>query len=410
MGKSNKKYIFSPLVNLILYDLLLIAAPFLMLQNYLQKSIRDLSEVSLELFGVEIPVLVFTAAVALIALIIYLFRRITLTRLLFSGVVLVMIAIGQWTADFYMAHSFYDLQNNWHYFAYGLFSFVMYRYVNSHNLPLQKTILIIFLKAAALSTFDEGAQVFLSDRIFDICDIAKDMWGALMGIIIVFLIVREGKDFKSRKFRRRKLKDYLRFPSSVLVLGVVFSYIWLLIASSLTETEYIVEAVALTVIVFILVFFILHLSQFKVFQYFFTGLAIVLIILFIWRVSSYEKQVKYESPGVTSYKGVPILYFDFIIFPSGGFRIVDKKEFFYKGDRYVLYRRKADILLIGSGPNGEGGQGFEGTQFVENKYFLYNPIANAGMQVLIFETPEACKVYNRLKSEGKKVLFIVHNY
>ena len=123
--------------------------------------------------------------------------------------------------------------------------------------------------------------------------------------------------------------------------------------------------------------------------------------------------VKYRSAnivnhrhGLTVYKGIPIIFFDAMIFPDGTFRLVDKKHFFNLRDQKFFSKQRADILVIASGSKGEGGQGFPVKAPVQ---FIYNYYTQRGTQVIILENSQASELFNRLKSEGKNVLFILHN-
>jgi len=85
---------------------------------------------------------------------------------------------------------------------------------------------------------------------------------------------------------------------------------------------------------------------------------------------------------------------------------VDKKHFFNGQDQQFFLSQKPDILLIGSGHHGKGGKGFK---IEEGSTFSYNEHILKGTQIIILKTPDACKVFNRLKKEGKKVLFVIHS-
>ncbi len=106
------------------------------------------------------------------------------------------------------------------------------------------------------------------------------------------------------------------------------------------------------------------------------------------------------------YKGIPIPFFDFIIYPNGWVKLIDKKKHFRSTDKDYLLKQRPDILILGAGSDGSGGKGFEqgiGTHFIFNKYTL------KGTQVIILPTPNACEKFNDLKKDGKSVLLVVHN-
>jgi len=76
MAKRKKddksSWFYSPKVHLLLYELLLIATPFLLLQNYLQAAIGIFSEKKVEIFGISIPLTVLIAIIFLSGIIILL--------------------------------------------------------------------------------------------------------------------------------------------------------------------------------------------------------------------------------------------------------------------------------------------------------------------------------------------------
>jgi len=103
---------------------------------------------------------------------------------------------------------------------------------------------------------------------------------------------------------------------------------------------------------------------------------------------------------------VPVPFFDIMIFSDGSFRPVDKKHYFNARDQRFFLRQEADIILIGSGAEGKGGQGFPEKDPVQ---FIFNNYRGRPTQVIILRTPDACREFNRMKREGKHVLFVLHN-
>ena len=104
--------------------------------------------------------------------------------------------------------------------------------------------------------------------------------------------------------------------------------------------------------------------------------------------------------------GVPVVFFDVLVFPDGSFRPVDKKHYFNTRDHTFFLKRKPDILLIGSGYEGRGGKGFFDTT---PNQFIYNPYIRQGTQLIILPTPDACELFNRMKRAQKNVLFVIHS-
>ncbi len=406
--KEKIKSYYTPKTQIILYGLLLIFTPFLILQNFLQSAIGMASRFSFSIEKLEIPYVLAIAGIFFIFLIILVRREITPYRIIVSIVVISFIIIGQNSTDYYFNHKFYDLQQNWHYFAYAFFSYLAYRFFKYKEFPPEKIILFTFLSALALSTFDEGAQVFISGRIFDICDIAKDGWGTIAGIIFTFFILKKGEITSSGwKIRHARISSYLKHPVTVLFMEIVFGLIFLLISSILTNNSYWLLTIALTLVLFLIFFTILHLSQRFLFRTIFIIAAVIIIIVQGFFFFKYrEKNIIYNTYGLTVYKGIPIPFFDIMIYPDETFRLVDKKHFFTNRDQIMINGLAKDILLIGSGSEGLGGRGYPEETKVQ---FIFNENTEQGLQIIILKTPKACEVFNKLRNEGKNVLFIIHN-
>jgi len=408
MKKRKKIRQYSPLVNLVLFTLLLILTPFLMLQNYLQSAIGMLSELTFDFLGLTIPFLVIVAALILITAILRNRKYLTKFRIISFVVVILMMIIGQKSTDFYFHHNFYDLQHNWHYFAYGIFSFISYRFYMSKGKPDEKIILYTFFTALLASTSDELIQVFISNRIFDVCDIGKDIWGSIIGLTFLYFVIKEGKIIRSGwKIRQKKIRDYFKSPFSILFLELIFAYILLSISSVLTEISYSHIAVLISLGAFILFFSILHLSQLKIFRIVFIILLISMILVQGFFYFKYKnKNIVHNSYGLTIYKGIPLPFLDIMIFENGFFRFVDKKHIFNRRDINTICNYSSDILLIGTGEDGKGGRGFPEDVMSQ---FIFNKAKKSVLQVIILKTPEACIKFNQLKKEGYNVVFIIHN-
>jgi len=402
-------WIHSTLLHVVMYSMLLIATPFLMLRAFLQEAIGTLSRLSFTLAGMELPILPTVALALVIALVILYRSRLTLRRILAGVLALLMIALAQQFTDYYFGHKFYDLQQNWHYIAYGIFAFVMYRHLAPRHTPLSKFLLITYFTALSLSTFDEAFQKHMSTRIFDISDIAKDTWGVFTGMLLISFGGKESDALLSRgkRFRHPKLQDYAKSPRSILVSLFVLSLLLVCISSLLTDFPYWKSVILITLGSFVLFFFLFHISQYKWGKYSLLLLLVVGLLTQSYFFLKHRKDyVVHNQYGLTIYKGIPILFFDVMIFPDGAFRLVDKKHDFNYRDRTFFLMKKTDIIVIGSGTYGKGGNGFptrEPTQFV------YNLFLERGTQIIILKTPEACQVFNRLKRENKNVILILHS-
>ena len=408
MSKTENTKKYSPLINFILYTVLLIITPFLLLQNYLQTSIGKLSELFLEVSGFKIPYVVLAALIIALILIIINLKHFTRFRIISILITLLLMIIGQKLADFYFNHKFYELQHNWHYFAYGIFSYVSFRYFKSKNRSNARIILYTFILAIFISTFDEIIQIYISNRIFDIGDIGKDTWGAIIGIFFIFFVINKGKIIKqSWKIREKKIRNYFNNSFSILFLEAVFTLTLLFISSLLTDIKYLSLAIFISFGIFIILFIILHLSRIIFFKKIFIICAVVYLLVQGFFYFKYRNEnIVHYSNGMTIYKGMPLPFFDVMIHENGLFRFVDKKHNFNKRDINTICHYAKDILLIGSGKYGKGGNGFPEKMMTQ---FIFNSVKMKPLQIIILKTPEACKKYNQLKKEGYNVLFIIHN-
>ena len=196
--KISNIHIELPLVNLLLYAGLLVATPFIMLQNYLQGWVKSLSSFHVNLGLLQIPFVVLVA-IGLILSAAIVFRN-KLTVKLLTGILFAFLwlALGQWISDYYINYSFYDLQNNWHYLAYFVFAFIIYSFFKQRNWSLKRTNYGIYIIAAFVSLFDEIFQNLLSERIFDLSDVAKDLWGVSLGIILMNFFISQDKNIKKK--------------------------------------------------------------------------------------------------------------------------------------------------------------------------------------------------------------------
>ncbi len=389
--------------------MLLIATPFILLQNYLVEAISVFSGSTFEVAGLEIPIVPVAAMIFAFMVAMLLRRYITRIWIAAGVVAVLMIALSQQIADYYFGHNFYDLQQNWHYIAYGLLAFMMYRDLAPRGIPAARIMLVTYISALLFSTFDEIFQMYMSSRVFDLSDTAKDLWGTLSGIVVLYLVTSTGSDLQAqwKRIRHRKLRRYLAHPPSLLVLMVIFALLLLGFGSLLSDSPYALLVVVFSVSSFVVVFLLIHVSQLSWVR---NGLVAIVALALIAQSASYiiyrSDGIVHNQYGLTVYEGIPIIFFDVMIFPDGSFRLVDKKHHFNLRDQDFLNKQQVDIIVIGSGTYGKGGLGFPQKVPVQ---FVYNPYTKQGTQVIILNNAEACKLFNRLKAEHKNVLFILHN-
>lgn len=395
-----------PLLNFYLYTLLLIVTPFLLLQNYMQTAIGVASRASVDLGFVSLPYVVIIGAVLLLLFFIYYLKKFNKIRWISLALIIAMFAAGQLISDYYFGHRFYDLQHNWHYFAYGIFAYIAYRRFSLKNRPLHLILLRIFLFAFCISLFDEIVQVYISGRVFDLHDVAKDMWGNMIGVVFVFFFIRGGQDFKNFKVYQPKIRQYFTNPFSFLILELIFAFVFLSVSSLLAESEYWRSLILVTLLVF-LIFFILHLiSGKKILRLIILSVILLVIVWMLYASFKQQKSVSYVASSYVKFNGIPLIYFDYMIYPDGGFRPVNKKKHFVLRDKLKINDIAPDILLIGTGNDNSGGKGWNDLKMTE---LLYNAQADKLFQIIKQPNPKACETYNRLLREKKKVLFIIHN-
>lgn len=399
---------FSPRIQLILYSSLLVATPFILLRNYLQDAIGRLSHASFTLAGHDIPWIPATLLLAIIAIFFFTFSRIRRRHFEAAGIIILMTVLAQTVADIYYDHDFYELQQNWHYIAYGIFAWFMLRDQKWRHVPQQTIILRTFLLAIAYSAFDETFQFFISSRVFDVGDIAKDTWGSLMGIALINIGFQTEREpfLRTLSFRSHRLKQYVDNPFLLFVHLVLFGIIFLTVSSLLTEHSYIAPAFLIPIMLFLALFALLHLTAFPMFRkpiYLAVAAAIIVQAVFFFRAR--DEEISVCQPYYVVYRGIPMPLFDVIIFPDGGARFVDKKPGFTIRDKRYLMKTEADIILIGTGFRGQGGLGFPSST---TSQFIFNGFTRRATQVIRMPTPEACRHFNSLKRAGKSVVFVVH--
>ncbi len=375
-----------------------------MCKYYLQNLIGDISNFDFEVMGHVIKIVPLLFLIFLLFILIISLKRINYFRLLSFAFILLVIYLGQHISDFYLGHSLHDIQNNWHYFAYVLFSYLMYRYLKSKKVVPAKIILYTFFAAMIISTSDEMFQLHMTNRVFDLGDIGKDILGSVIGLILIFFIIENGNIIRNGwHFRQKKISAYLKNPLSLLFLELVFTIIFLSFSSILTDKPVRFNAVIISLTFFVLFFIVFHLSVYKSVRSILFGLVVIQLVSFA--VFS-RKDIIYNAKNIVIYKGIPIPYFDVMFFENGSFRLVDKKSFFRYVDLYTINKYTTAILLLGSGENGEGGNGLAKK---EKMQFAVNKETKDIMQIIILKNSEAVTLYNNLKKQNKKVAFILHH-
>jgi hypothetical protein len=401
-------WIFSTRVHRSLYSLLLVATPLIMLRTFLQQGIASLSDLRFTIGAISAPAMLTTVAVTGAILLAMNIRKVSGAGMIAALIVLFMDIVAQQIADYYSAHRFYDLQQNWHYIAYGLFSYMMYRDLKPRGVPLSRIMLITFCYAFLFSTFDEAFQKYINTRVFDIGDIAKDAYGSVAGMTLIALGGRSKAEFTGTfRIRFPRLREYFRNPLAALVLIFIFALLLLVSGSLLSDDQYFFTALAISAGGFLCFWLLLHLSQFKPGKYALLSLLIIAASIQTYSIIRHRNDgITYSRYGLTVYKGIPVPYFDIMIRNDGSFRLVDKKHSFNLRDRTFFLKERPDILIVSSGFLEKGGDGFATKA---PSQFVFNSYTRRGTQVIILNTLDACATFNRLKQEHKNVLFILHS-
>lgn len=406
---ARTSWIHSSRLHVVLYSLLLVATPFLILRRFLQEAIGKCSAFTFELAGTEIPLVPVLALLVVTSLLIYFHAYVTRLRILAAAVALIMIAFGQQINDYYFDHKFYELQQNWHYIAYAIFAFMMYRDLAPRGYRPTRIMLITYFSALSFSTFDESFQLKLSGRAFEMGDIAKDVWGTVMGMVLLYLGENRFGPLLSgpKVMRHRNLRGYLDHPFTLLALLAIVTAQFLCLASLLPELADWTHVVILTIGAFGITFFLLHISRHAWAKY---GLATIALAAVLAQgyffVKHRDGYITHNGSGLIVYKGIPLPFFDVLIFPDGMFRPVEKRRLFGTRHQAFLLKQKPDIIVIGSGVAGTAGRGFPEPTVSQ---FIYNRHTQRGTQVITLKNAEACQLFNRLKRAQKNVLFVLYN-
>ena len=91
---------------------------------------------------------------------------------------------------------------------------------------------------------------------------------------------------------------------------------------------------------------------------------------------------------------------------NGTFSLMDKKSSFMKTDIQYLYKHASNILIIGSPNANPKNMGFSNA--LESQ-FVFNPIMNRAIQVIVLPVGDATHTYNRIRAKNKDVVLVINN-
>ena len=252
--------------------------------------------------------------------------------------------------------------------------------------------------------------MFVNGRVFDLNDIAKDGWGAVVGLVVHLWIVHEGRTLGPEPLRPRRLADLLASTRAAFVLTLVFALLLLLVSSLLSDPGYLGWAMAVVAGLYVVFVAALRASSWRAGRWAVATLAALLVVgLGAARAAWPSDQTVRVERGLTLIRGFPVPLFDVLLLPGGGWRPMDKRHHFNPDDRRFLLSRRADVLVLATGFDGSGGGGFA-PPGARVSHFKYNPYTERPLQVIAMPTPDAIDVYNRLRREGKdQILLVVHH-
>lgn len=132
-------------------------------------------------------------------------------------------------------------------------------------------------------------------------------------------------------------------------------------------------------------------------------LIIILGILSLWFIFNPVGKIGVHSFGFTVYSGIPYPYVDLIVDSSSIFPQIreTKSHLISEEEFYKTIGNKVDAwpeyVIVGTG--------------YEDKVKVSGDILTHGANptIEILPTPKAIKLFNKLKSEGKRVIIIIHS-
>ncbi len=406
-----RSWVHAPLTHLLWYCVLLLFLPPLLMKNHLAPAVSVMSREGIALGGVRIPFLLLAALVLLAGWLVLARRHITRVRVVAGLSIALMVDVSHRICDVYADLPFFDLRQNWHYGAFGLLTLLALRVFR--RLPTERQILFSYLLVQGFYCFDEVAQIWIVSRVFDMNDVAKNGWGSLMALVFGLYVIHEGRTMGSSRLLHDRLSGYLGSPRAVLLQLLSFNFILLLVSSVLAEPRYWVLVLTLSFSLYLVTFVLLHLSRLRPFRIGLVacGVAAVLALGASWSRHRNDDIHHYspEGLGLFVYKGIPVPFFDLVVYPDGTAKPINKKPSFNTDDRRYILNRRPDIAVVGTGHEGSGGLGLS-RPGDNTSWLVFNPETGRPTQLMIMPNPEAVETFNRLKREGKaRVLFVGHH-
>ena len=374
----------------------------------MQVAIRGFSGLECSILGLSIPSLPLAAVLVGLWASYYAWGKLTKKRLAALSVIAALFIFSWLTTDLYGSLRLYDLQANWHYWAYVLMTVFFFRAFAREGARKDALIYAAFVICLAVSLVDEGVQRFASSRVFDLNDNAKDALGIVWGIIVVYFVMeRFGTiDLKSIPQGRQPLGVYVRNPAVALVLVTTFTLCFLVVSAMFSDPEFWYVVVLGTTALFAAAVAVLYLSRFKTGRRICVATALLLIAGQLVSIGVHRgKGITFHDSWLTVYNGVAFPMVDVLIFPNGIARPADKHHITKHELVSFFMRHEPSILLIGAEPASNLDMYLDSR---EGSYLVCDESVQRNVQVVVAPPKEACELFNRYKKEDKNVMCVLH--
>ena len=382
--------------------------PFILVNNQLQGSLRSFCRVTFPFLSWNVPLLPAAELIVLAALLIRFRSLITVKRVLAASVIGVLFATSYVSSDLYLAHSIYDIQANYHYEAYALMTILFFRAFAREGRGRHILIYAAFASCMAISLADEGLQLILSDRVFDLNDNAKDALGILMGLVVVFFVFEKYGTIRFSDIPKGQKNPmvYLRDPAVALILVGLFAQILLQISALFSHPDYWWFTVSMTMVLFLLGAVVFYLTRFRVGRWA-VGILLLLIVLAqgLSLLLLSDSGITYHSDWLTVCNGIPIPFADLLVYPNGVVRPTDKHHIFWGEISGFFMDYNPRIILIGAQPYGDASAIVDARR---GSFLTYSRVMRRNVQIIVDEPREACRLLNELRAGGKNVIFVLH--